>query len=48
MSPFGPLLHETLGNVGLPKFGPAAFGVSATKSVPLQSSVSPQMWRRFR
>ena len=47
MSPFGPLLQLTCGNLGLPKLGPAALGVSATKSLPLQSSVSPQMWRRF-
>src|SRR6476469_378168 len=47
MSPFGPLLHVTWGNVGLPKFGPAAFGVSATRSPPPQPIVSPQMWRRL-
>ena|SRR5204863_831217 len=44
MSPFGPLPQLTCGNLGLPKLGPAALGVSATKSLPLQSSVSPQMW----
>src|SRR5438045_2998366 len=47
MSPFGPLLHVTCGNDGLPKFGPAAFGVSATWSVPPQPIVSAQMWRRL-
>src|SRR6266700_3728177 len=47
ISPFGPLVHETSGNVGFPKFGCSALGVSGTKSEPLQSSVSPQMWRRL-
>ena len=36
------------GNVGMPVFGPAQFGVSATKSSPEQPvPSSPQMWRRF-
>src|SRR5262245_50585018 len=40
-------MQVTCGNVGLPKFGPAAFGVSSTMSDPLQSGVSPQMWRKL-
>ena len=40
--------HVTVGKEGLPKLGPAAFGVSATRSLPEQSSVSPQMCRRLR
>src|SRR5215213_3286196 len=48
ISPLGPFLQETLGKMGFAKLGPAALGVSATKSVPEQSSVSPQMCRRLR
>src|SRR5215470_16122625 len=47
ISPLGPLLQVMCGNVGTPKFGNCAFGVSATWSVPEQSLVSPQMWLRF-
>src|SRR5262245_22975694 len=48
ISPSGPLLQEILGNVGLPKLASSALGVSATRSDPEQSGVSPQMCRRFR
>src|SRR6266511_2292494 len=47
MSPLGPFAHDMCGNLGLLKFGCWALGESFTKSVPLQSSVSPQICRRF-
>ena len=48
MSPFGPLLHDTCGKVGVPGLKPAWFGVSATLSVPAQPvPSSPQMWFRL-
>src|SRR6266487_107977 len=47
-SPLGPLPHEMCGNMGAPKLGPPAFGVSATKSSPVHPvPSSPQMWRRL-
>src|SRR5439155_18704315 len=48
MSPLGPLPQVTLGNVGRPKFGPAALGVSLTSSDPPHPvPSSPQMWKRL-
>src|SRR5918995_1680943 len=48
MSPLGPLLQVMCGNVGFPVLARWAGGVSTTKSLPLQSLRSPQMWRRPR